>query len=247
MSSSVHNKKQIPGTSTQVYLQIAEIRDDTAVLKNGGLRVVLKTSSINFNLKSEAEQKALIYSYQSFLNSLEFPLQIVVRSKKLDIDYYLQNLKKIGIQQTNQLLQKQTYEYIEYIEKLIEYADIMEKEFFVIVPQDPYRAQKLNIFAKFWQHIHPQDSVVKIRQRHHEFDELKKNLMQKVNIVKSGLINCGLAVDQLKTKDLIELFYISYNPILARQQKLQDLSKLNIETDAVKNETWKTPIPQESK
>jgi hypothetical protein len=76
--------------STQIHLKIAEIHDDTAVLKNGGLRAVLKTSSVNLNLKSEEEQNAVIYSYQSFLNSLEFPLQIVVRSKKLDLDSYIE-------------------------------------------------------------------------------------------------------------------------------------------------------------
>ena len=150
--------KKNPSSSTQMYLKISEIRDNTLVLKNGGLRSVLRVSSINFNLKSEEEQNAIIYSYQAFLNTLEFPLQIVIRSKKLDIDEYLDKLKKIGEKQTNPLLQTQTYEYIEYIAKLVEYADIMEKDFLVVVPVDPFRSQKPNMFQKFFQNINAKDN-----------------------------------------------------------------------------------------
>ena len=129
-----------PGQSTQRFLQIAEVRDNVLVLKNGGVRTILKTSSINFNLKSEAEQNSIIYAYQNFLNSLEFPIQIVVRSKKLEIDEYLEKIRGYGDKQPNPLLKKQTLEYVEYIKKLVEYADIMEKEFYVVVPYDPPRA-----------------------------------------------------------------------------------------------------------
>ncbi|MBI2464332.1 hypothetical protein HYV57_05225, partial [Candidatus Peregrinibacteria bacterium] len=191
-TNSVKQKKTAPIASTQVHLQIAEIRDNVAVLKNGGLRAIFKTSSINFNLKSEAEQNAIIYSYQSFLNTLEFPIQIVVRSRKLEIDSYIANLKNLGEKQTNPLLQRQTFEYAEYIQKLIEYANIMEKEFFVIVPYDPYRAEKLNIFQKFLRWLNPRDSINEIRQRHQEFEQLRKGLNQRINIVKSSLENCGL-------------------------------------------------------
>src|SRR3989338_9424967 len=118
--------------STQTHLRIAEIRDNVLILKNGGMRAVLRSSSINFNLKSEEEQNAIIYSYQGFLNSLEFPIQILVRSKKLDIDDYIEQVKKLGDKQENKLLQEQTYEYAQYIKRLVEYAEIMEKEFYVI-------------------------------------------------------------------------------------------------------------------
>ena len=121
-SKTVKGGKQTAAASTQMHLKIAEIRDDTVVLKNGGIRGVLKTSSLNFNLKSEEEQNSIIYAYQNFLNSLEFPVQIVVRSKKLDLDNYIAELKTIGDKQTNNLLQRQTYEYIDYIQRLIEYA-----------------------------------------------------------------------------------------------------------------------------
>ncbi|MFC1655399.1 hypothetical protein ACFL3C_00855 [Patescibacteria group bacterium] len=98
---SVRQAKKSPAASTQTYLKIAEIRDDTVVLKNGGIRSVLKVSSVNFSLKSEEEQNAIIYSYQGFLNSLEFPIQILIQSKKLDIDNYIDHLSDLG-EKTNQ-------------------------------------------------------------------------------------------------------------------------------------------------
>lgn len=221
-------------SSTQTHLRIAEIRDNVLVLKNGGIRSILKTSSINFNLKSEEEQNAIIYSYQNFLNTLEFPIQIVIRSKKLDIDNYIDKLKKIGKTQSNPLLQKQTFEYAEYIRKLIEYADIMEKEFYIIVPYDPYRNQKLSLIEKFLKWMHPQDTIADIKKRHKEFDELKKGLNQRINVVKSNLENCGLKIKPLTTAEIIELFYKSYNPMVSRGEKVKDIQQIDIETDEKK-------------
>jgi hypothetical protein len=222
------------GASSQTFLKISEIRNDTVVLKNGGVRAILAVQSVNFNLKSEEEQNAIIYSYQGFLNTLEFPVQIVVRSKKLDIDEYLDNLKKIGEKQENALLQRQTFEYVEYISKLVEYADIMEKEFYVVVPYDPLRAQNLNIFQKFFANLSAKDSYEQINRRHKEFAQLKKSLNQRVNIVKVGLENAGLKVDMLRTKELIELFYKIYNPTVSRYEKGKNIEDINITTDEQK-------------
>src|SRR3989338_8598088 len=102
---SVRQKKTSPSLSTQLFLDIAEIKDNVVVLKNGGIRAILQTTSINFNLKSEEEQNAIIYGYQSFLNSLEFPIQIVVRSRKLDLERYLVKLESQTKNLTNILLQ----------------------------------------------------------------------------------------------------------------------------------------------
>lgn len=232
---SVRQSSKKTGTnSTQIFLKISEIRDDTVVLKNGGVRAVLRVASMNFNLKSEEEQNAIIYSYQGFLNTLEFPIQIVIRSKKLDIDEYLENLRKIGERQTSALLQRQTYEYVEYITKLVEYADIMEKEFFVIVSYDPFRAQKMNMIQKFLQSFQSKDSYETVKKRHEEFEQLKKSLNQRVNTVKIGLENAGLKVDQLMTKELIELFYTIYNPTVARYEKANDIRSFTITTDEEK-------------
>jgi hypothetical protein len=228
---TVKQAKKTPSTSTQLYLKIAEIRDDTVVLKNGGIRSILEVSSINFNLKSEEEQNAIVYSYQGFLNSLEFPIQIVVRSKKLDIDNYIDTLNDLALKQTNTLLQQQTYEYMDYIQRLVEYADIMEKQFLVVVPYDPFRAVKPNFIQRFFQNMSPKDTYSELQRRHKEFMQLKKSLNQRTSIVKAGLENCGLKVDQLRTPQLIELFYEIYNPLSSRNQKVEELEEINIQTD----------------
>lgn len=231
------NNRNQQANSTQAHLRIAEIREGVVVLKNGGIRGVLKTSSINFNLKSEQEQNAIIYSYQSFLNSLEFPIQILIRSKKLDIDDYIDGVKKLGEKQENKLLQQQTMEYAEYVKRLVEYADIMAKEFYVIVPFDPGRAQNpesTKKFYSFFQHLAPKDSYTDIKQRRSEFNNLKKGLLQRINVIQSGLENCGLKVEQMDTPGLIELFYESYNPQTSRNQKLKDLGNTTIITDEEK-------------
>ena len=237
------NKKSIK-ESTQLYLKIAEIHDDTVVLKNGGLRSVLKSSSINLNLKSEAEQNAVIYSYQNFLNSLEFPIQIVIRSKKLDLDHYIEKLKKIGVAQTNPLLQKQTFEYIEYISRLVDYADIMEKEFYVVIPQDPLGQESKSFYRTFMDYMFPEDTVAKVKSRQKTFAELKKRLKERTNTVRAGLESCNLRVQELNTQELIELFYETYNPNTSRAQKLKEEESLAIERDkelSLKPETAETP------
>lgn len=231
VKDTVKNAKKMPNQSTQLYLRIAEIRDNVVVLKNGGIRAVLKTSSVNIHLKSEEEQNAVIYSYQNFLNTIEFPIQIVVRSKKLDLDNYLDQLNDIAGKQPNPLLKNQTLDYIDYIKRLIEYADIMQKEFFVIIPYDPPRAKKITIFQKFAEYVSPRDSVAQFRQRHHEFESLRKGLMQRVNIATSGLQNCGLKVDQLTTPELVTLFYECYNPRTSRIQKFDKSDELDVTHD----------------
>ncbi len=224
--NSVRNGKKNKLISTQKYLQFSEVHDDTLVLKNGGLRAILQVSSMNFNLKSEAEQNAIIHSYQSFLNALDFPVQILVRSRKLDIDHYIADLEHRHSQISNPLLQQQMGDYIDYISRLVEYSDIMEKRFFVVVPLNPARAQKKGIFASFLEYIQPEDSVEKIIQRKREFKNLKRKLDARIQTVKTALENCGLGVKQLRTEEIIQLFYQAYNPDKARTQKFRSMEDL---------------------
>ncbi len=188
---TVKNKKTSPSMGTQLYLNIAEIKDNVVILKNGGLRAVLQTNSINFNLKSEEEQNSIIFGYQGFLNSLDYPIQIVVQSRKLDVDKYIENVQEIGETHENVLLKEQTGKYCDYIRKLVEYADIMEKKFYVVVPYDPYRSQKESMFKKFLNSISAGDSIDKIKQRHKEFDEMHKHLSERVSAVTTGNHNIG--------------------------------------------------------
>ena len=131
-------KKQTksPDGSTQRHLPFSQIRENIIIMKDSSARMVLRCSTINFLLKSTEEQDAIIMSFQRFLNALDFPVQIMVRSSKLDIDGYLGKLKDKAVSQKNELLQNQTYEYIEYLKKLVEVAQIMKKDFYIVIPFD---------------------------------------------------------------------------------------------------------------
>jgi hypothetical protein len=237
---SIRSKKKKKILSTQRYLDFAGVHDDTLILKNGGIRTIVEVSSINFNLKSEDEQNSIIYAYQRFLNSLNFPIQISVKSRKLDIDNYLEDMRMRMKVQKNDLLKNQMGEYIEYIQKLVEFSDIMEKRFFVIIPQNPARAEKKSVFRIFLDKISPDDKVIDVISRKKEFKVLKKRLEEKDNIVKTGLTNCGLTVKVLTTEKIIELFYQSYNPQLSRTQKINSIEDLamakNAEDNLIPNE-----------
>ncbi|MBT3704918.1 hypothetical protein HOG17_04015 [Candidatus Peregrinibacteria bacterium] len=228
--------------ATQIHLKFGEIRDNILVLKNGGVRAVLKATSINFNLKSEEERNAITMSYQGFINSLEFPVQIMVRSKKLDIDNYIEKIKKMGEKQENKLLKDQTIEYADFVKKLVEYTDIMQKEFYVVIPYNPVRARNVPLFQKFFQNLRPKDSYAEIKKRHKEFANLKKQLAQRLNIVESGLANCGIKTDQLTTEQIIELLYNTYNPQISRTEKVKNVSDFTIQTDEESKEEEESEV-----
>jgi len=230
-NDSVKNKKQV-AASCQQYIKIAEIKDNIVVLKDGSLRAVVKVNSVNFDLKSEQEQNGIIYSYQEFLNTLEFPIQITIKSKKLDIDSYLQKLGKIYTQQENELLKNLTSNYIEYISKLVEMADIMQKDFYVIVPVEPIMMKKgLNPFQKFLHALHPADTIGNVQYRKGEFESLKKRLDQRIQSVINGFSGMGLNINRLNTYELIELYYNCYNPDLANSQKVKNLENIDVRID----------------
>jgi hypothetical protein len=225
---AVKNQKQV-AASCQQHLKIAEIQDNCMTLKDGGIRSMLKVSPINFDLKSEDEQNGTIYAYQEFLNTLEFPIQIVVKSKKLDIDGYLGKMDKLYSEQTSDLLKALTSNYIEYISKLVEIADIMQKEFYVVIPADPFQVQKgLNPFQKFLKALNPMDTLSNVKKRKAEHESLKKKLEQRTQSVMNGLANIGLKPERLDTYELITVFYKSYNPDLTESQKIKDISNIDV-------------------
>jgi len=232
---SVKKQKQ-PGANLQQYLKIAEIKDDTVMLKDGSIRAVIKITPINFDLKSEQEQNGIIYSYQEFLNTLEFPIQILIKSKKLDIETYQEKLKDVYYNQENDLLKNLTANYIEYINRLVDIADIMQKEFYIVVPKDPINVKNtLNIFQKFARIISPADTAQDYKFRRGEFDTLKKGLDQRVQSITNGLNNMGLRAKKLDTIKLIELYYQSYNLDIATTQKPKNLNKIDIELEHIED------------
>jgi len=227
---TVKNGKRSPLVSTQRYLSFSGVHDDVLVLKNGGIRGVLEVSSVNFSLKSAEEQSAILYGYQGFLNALDFPIQILLRSRRLDISGYISDLTGHLKNISNELLKNQMREYIDYIQKLVEHVDIMEKKFFVVIPVNPLRAQSKGIIAKFLEQINPNDQMQKILQRRREFKTLSVQLTERIGVVQTGLENCGLRTKRLNTQEIISLFYQAYNPEESRNQPLDNLGNLAVET-----------------
>lgn len=212
--------------STQNYLDISEIRNGVVLLRDGTLRGVIMVSSVNFALKSEEEQEAMIQTYVSFLNYLDHPLQIVVQSRKLNIDKYLNELIEREKTQTNELLRMQTAEYHQFIKELIDLGEIMSKKFYLVVPYSP-GADKAKSFGQRLSAIFSPLSIIHLKEK--KFQELKQDLDKRINTVLSGLTNMGLTAVQLDTQALIELYYNSYNPEVSEQQKLTNINDLRID------------------
>lgn len=220
--------KKPTAPSTQAGLYIAEIKQDVVVLKDGTLRAVLEVSSINFALKSEDEQQAIIQGYVGFLNTLDFEMQIVIQSRKLDISHYLASLDTIAKDQTNELLRMQTLEYRQYIEELVTLSEIMEKRFLVVVPYSPFSKKRKNWFSRAQEVIFPA-RVIKLADA--KFAKYLKELDRRVGIVANGLTSIGLQVTQLDTQKLIEVYYQLYNPTRGTNRHLPVLNQLQIQPD----------------
>jgi len=212
--------------ATQQYLSIAEIKNDTIILKDGSLRAVLLVASVNFFLKSEDEQNAIIQSYMQFLNSFDFQLQIIVQSRKFDITRYLEHLGKFEKLQTNELLRIQMADYRQFVSELVELGQIMDKKFFVVVPYDPVKAGKKGFMSQMKSVF---SAAIDLRLKHEEFMNYKHFLDLRVGTVTSALTGMSLNTQLLNTQALIELFYTVYNPDTSAVQKLADVEKMQVE------------------
>ncbi len=221
------NPKANSGTpSTQKYLDISEFRNDIVVMKDGTLRGVLMVSSMNFFLKSEDEQNAIIQGYRQFLNAIDFPMQILVQSRRFDISKYIARLDEMEKKQTNDLLKLQIADYRQFIGELVEMGNIMDKKFFVVVPYDPLSDSKRGFFHQIKEVF---SAAGEIRLRQDAFARRRHVLDQRLNTVAAGLRSMGLNVQMLDTQALIELFYIAYNPDTSPHEKLSDLEQLQVE------------------
>ena len=229
LKETVRGKKKSYASSTQRYLPIAEIKEDTLVLKNGGLRAILKVNSLNFNLKSEVEQQGIIAGYQSFVNTLIFPIQIVVRSSRINIDPYLKKLEDLASHLKNELLKTQTLDYASFMEKLVDVADIMQKNFYIIVPMDSGVKQKRSMLTRFFEWLNVEDTRAKALQRNREFKNLGKVLRDRVTLIQSGLENIGITMKRLSTDEIVRLFYTIYNPETSQKEKLGTDDEIHVE------------------
>ncbi len=213
--------------ATQTYLNIAQIKKDCLVMKDGALRAVILVSSVNFALKSEDEQKALIQAYASFLNTLDtFPIQIVIQSRPFNIDPYLLELNQRQKEQTNDLLRMQIADYRSFVKELVELGKIMSKKFYLVVPYSPWGDKP----KKFWQRLtNLFTAAMTIKLEEKRFNNYREQLFRRVNQISSSLSSMGLKTVPLDTQSLIELFYNCYNPTISANEKLTKISDLRIE------------------
>ena len=200
----------INAKATQEFVPIKEVRDGVLVLKNGELRAIVLANSINLSLKSEDEQKATILQFQAFLNTLDFPIQMCVQSRKLDIRPYLLLLENRMKVQNEPLLKLQTKEYIEFIRNFTESVSIMTKSFFVVVP---YTHTTLKSDSKIFDNLFSKRNKTEMKiEEQMDFEEKRSQLEERISVVQQGLNRCGIKSVQLGSEEVIEVFYKVFNP-----------------------------------
>ena len=206
--------------STQGFIKIDSIRDGMLLLKGGAMRSILRVSSLNFALKSQEEQEAIIFEYQNFLNSLDFPIQIYINSRFINIDDYADQLKKQAENQTNQLLKVQTQEYISFIREFVQNNSVISTDFFVIIPLTIYEAQadkKGGVFGSLGK-LFRREKVSEAEEE--RFTHYHTQLMQRTDFVSAGLHRMGLTTQLLTTEELVKFFWNIYNPRGLRKRSL---------------------------
>jgi len=216
--------------STQNALEIAEIRDGIVIMNDGSFRSVVMVKSINFDLMSQQEQEAVEYSYQGFLNSLYFPVQIFIRSQKVDLEPYIEKLDRIRTEHDNMLLAMLMEDYIGFIDSLSQQTNIMDKKFYVVVPFFPLiDVQKALATSKtFFSGV----AGLFNKKEHHvvvneaDLEKAKTELRNRVQAVLAGLQQSGIQGLPLDTQELIELYYDTYNPDTATRQQLKNFDEL---------------------
>ncbi len=217
--------------STQNALQIAEIRDGIVIMNDGSFRSVVMVKSINFDLMSQQEQEAVEYSYQGFLNSLYFPVQIFLRSQKIDLQPYIEKLDKIRTEHDNMLLALLMEDYIGYIDALSQQTNIMDKKFYVVIPYFPVAdvqkalSQSKNFLTGLGGLLNSKEQHVVINEV--DLENAKTELRNRVQAALSGLQQAGIQGLPLDTQELIELYYDTYNPDTATRQQLKNFDELS--------------------
>jgi len=204
----MEKNENVQSYPTQDIVSVVDIRDNIVITNKGEFRTVLKLSGINFDLYDLRERQQIIFAFQTFLNSLEFPIQILVQSRYVNLDSYLQKLKMQAAIQPTEDLKIETYEYINFIEELTRVGTIMDKFFYVIVGYSPVPLKPMSIFQKLLLAFQSKPKSIRISN----FEEIKRKLFERTRVVAQGLSGMGLGVVQLTNPELVELFFTSYNP-----------------------------------
>ena len=202
----------IVNNTSQEFVPVKEIKDGVVILKDGSMQMILLASSLNFALKSKDEQMAIILQYQNFLNSLDFSIQILIQSRRLDIRPYLETLDDRIKAQTEELLRIQTKEYKEFVKKFTETVSIMSKTFFIVVPYNaPLIASGASISSGFFGLFGKKPETGSTEELA-SFEDNRTQLEQRASVITQGLGRLGVRTIPLGTEELIELFFKIFNP-----------------------------------
>ena len=201
--------QKLQAQSTQQLIDVEAIRDGVVILKSGEVRAILMCSSVNLALKSQDEQDALIYQYQNFLNGLDFPVEFVIHSRKLDITDYLTTLAETLKTQDNELLRIQTEEYIDFIRNFVAMQNIMSKTFYVVIPYQVTEGESVGFAARIFG---GGSSTAFVKMSDEEFQKHKNQLWQRVENVMSGMRSFGVRAMPLDNTEITELFFDLFNP-----------------------------------
>jgi len=202
---------QVKAAATQAFVPIKEVRDGIVILKDGSLRALLMASSINLALKAADEQQAIIGQFQNFLNSLEFSVQFFVESRDLDIRPYIALLEDRYAQELDDLMKIQIREYIAFIKDFTERANIMSKNFFIVVPYDPAIIARGSVTSTLGSLL-PSGGSGATTLTDAQFEEYRTQIEQRISVIEQGLVRTGVRVVNLGTEEVIELFYKLFNP-----------------------------------
>lgn len=197
--------------STKTLVSIADIKDSIVLLKNGSLRALIEISAVNFELRSEEEQTGILQNFQRFLNSVDFPLQMIVNSRQLNMDGYLKTVDAVAESATNELLKIQAIEYNKFIKELLELSNIMTKHFYVVLPFYVYETpSKSGIFESIQGVLGSSKVVQQIKPE--QLETYRTQLMQRVELILDGLIGIGLKARLMEGQEINNLYYSLYNP-----------------------------------
>ena len=227
------DKKKNATISTQNTLLFSEMRENMIIMSDGSFRAVVECQSINFDLMSAREREGVEFSYQNFINSLYFPVQILIRSRRVDIGPYLDRLAEIRRNQDNMLLNVLMDDYMDFIDVLAQEANIMDKSFYVVVPyyqkgdESVTKQQAKGLFNSFFSGK-KEASVTKIDQA--TYAKAKDEIKNRLDSVMSGMFQMGVKSRQLNTRELGELLYVSYNPDTSSRESLTAIDPSELTT-----------------
>lgn len=218
--------------STQEHLPIEDIRDDLIILKDGSCCLILQVTAINFALLSEKEQEAMIFAYAALLNSLSFPIQILIHSQKKDVSRYLRFLSEQEAKLTKPVLKKQLAKYKKFVEETVKKNEVLDKKFYVVIP---FSALELGAVKSVSAAIMGKKGLPFPKE--YILERAKTNLNPKKDHLVKQFARLGIKSRQLTTRELVDLFFSIYNP--GQKHELAEIKEITapIITTHLENET----------